>query len=598
MTVGGDFLTQSGTFGEGDFSLFARWSVQGRFLVKDGAFDLRAMGSLGRKGAGLVIEAFDARITAEAMGSVDLAALVNPTIARFPFTGSEWELGYTLDTSAAIRAVTGDVTLHGDSPFYNLTTSFMRLEKVLPATFEVRAGGDITVLSEFALAPSPTGNLTLVAGGDIDGTYKRPGGSPERALFAMSDMDPSRVYGYQKNFRVGDLFNRYLHAPTVLHADDARGSVIEAGGDIRNLQLYLPESVRIAAGRDVRDIYLFGQNVRAGDVSAVVAGRNVLFSASAGGNFDTGIEMAGPGTLVVQAGDSIDLGTTKGIQSIGSTFNPILGVKGSDLVVAAGFGNLLEPGAVADCFETLRDAGKEYSRLLAEGRTAEARLIIEQVRGEAIEPFLVPSSLESPGRILMTMSQISTTSGADDIYVLAAGDLNVGKSTFFTDEQQRKGTGIYTAAGGAVNVFSFHDINVNESRVMTFRGGDITLWSDLGNINAGRGSKTAVSATPPRVVPFGDSFILVFDPPALGSGVRAVTYDPDGVTGPLVEPPAGDIYLFAPEGFIDAGEAGIAGTNVFLGATQVLNVENITFTAGSVAWTDPPPKVSWPNGSR
>jgi hypothetical protein len=47
-------------------------------------------------------------------------------------------------------------------------------------------------------------------------------------------------------------------------------------------------------------------------------------------------------------------------------------------------------------------------------------------------------------------------------------------------------------------------------------------------------------------------------------------------------PPPGDIYMFAPKGIIDAGEAGIAGGKVTLGATQVLNTKNISFSAGSV----------------
>jgi hypothetical protein len=61
-----------------------------------------------------------------------------------------------------------------------------------------------------------------------------------------------------------------------------------------------------------------------------------------------------------------------------------------------------------------------------------------------------------------------------------------------------------------------------------------------------------------------------------------LTYDPDGIEGPLKEPVYGDIYLFAPKGIIDAGEAGISGGKVFLGATQVLNVQNIAFSVGSV----------------
>jgi hypothetical protein len=80
----------------------------------------------------------------------------------------------------------------------------------------------------------------------------------------------------------------------------------------------------------------------------------------------------------------------------------------------------------------------------------------------------------------------------------------------------------------------------------------------------------------------GDVLVVQFDPPAVGSGIRALTYDPDGIEGPQKEPPPGDIYLFAPTGIIDAGEAGISGGKVFLGATQVLNAQNISFAFGSV----------------
>jgi filamentous hemagglutinin len=187
---------------------------------------------------------------------------------------------------------------------------------------------------------------------------------------------------------------------------------------------------------------------------------------------------------------------------------------------------------------------------------------------------------DGSGNISMTSSQISTVGGKDDLFVLARSRVDVGKSTF---DQNTQGTGIFTAAGGGINAFSGGDFNVNESRVMTFMGGDITIWSDQGNINAGRGSKTTVSATPPKLIDMGGgNFQLVFQPPAVGSGIRALTFDPDGGTGPLQAPPAGDIYLFAERGSIDAGEAGIAGNRLVLGAEQVLNAQNISFSAGSV----------------
>jgi hypothetical protein len=116
---------------------------------------------------------------------------------------------------------------------------------------------------------------------------------------------------------------------------------------------------------------------------------------------------------------------------------------------------------------------------------------------------------------------------------------------------------------------------------MTFRGGDITTWSEFGDINAGRGSKTAINVQPPRVLREFDengvlvSVRLVFQAPSVGSGIRTLTYDPDGLAGPLEAPLAGDVFLFAPQGIIDAGEAGIAGRNVILGATEVVNAQNI-----------------------
>lgn len=582
IATGGNFRAQSGVFGEGDFSLFSGGTIRGRFMVKDGDGSFLSMGSFGGGTTGSVIEAFDAHIDVRAQGNVDMAAIVNPTIARSLFTGLEWELGYTEDTSVRLFSAAGSVSLYGDSPFYNLVPSAARLERVLPGTLEIEAAGDIRILNEMALAPSRHGNLQLIAGGNIDGAYRGSGGAPVRGLIAMSDMDPSEVYGYRRGFAVSELFSRYAHGKSLLHEGDTKSSLLRAGGSITDLQLYMAESVLLHADRDVRDVFLFGQNVRPRDLTGVLAGGSIVFSSALGATDDTGIEVAGPGTVHIQAIDSIDLGRSKGFRSVGNAYNPILGEKGSDLIVAAGFQNLLDRDWVPVFFDGAREAGKNYSLLMKEGDVEGAHKLLEHFREESIQPHLAPNSPSSPGRINMTTSQISTTATDSDIFVLAGGEINVGKSTFFTDEQERQGTGIYTAAGGAINVFSHRDINVNESRVMTFRGGDITFWSDRGNINAGRGSKTAVSATPPKLTKIGDIWVLVFNPPALGSGVRAVTFDPDGVEGPMVEPPAGDVYLFAPEGVIDAGEAGIAGTNVFLGATQVLNVENISFTAGSV----------------
>jgi hypothetical protein len=154
---------------------------------------------------------------------------------------------------------------------------------------------------------------------------------------------------------------------------------------------------------------------------------------------------------------------------------------------------------------------------------------------------------------------------------------NVGKSTFYESSAQ-KNTGAYTAQGGDINIFSRGDVNVNESRLMTFYGGDITVWSDEGIINAGRGSKTAINPSQSLKVKRDDgTYITRFSPPSVGSGVRAMTYN---AGNGKAQPEAGDITLVAR--LVDAGEAGIYGGKVFIGADEVLNSTNISSVGVSV----------------
>jgi hypothetical protein len=254
------------------------------------------------------------------------------------------------------------------------------------------------------------------------------------------------------------------------------------------------------------------------------------------------------------------------------------------LIVASGYTkDFSNAGADAAFFATLQKAGTEYSEDMAAGDTAEAAQVVAGARVDVIAPFFAKSATKGSGDIDMTTSQISTLTSSGGIFIFAGGTLNVGLTTFFTGASQIQNTGIFTAQGGAINIYANGDVNVNESRVMTFMGGDITAWSDEGSINAGLGSKTEVDATPPVLVQEQNGVTVVaFNPPPLGSGIRAVTYAPDGVDGPVPAPPAGNVYLFAPTGVINAGQAGIAGRNVILGAPVVLNAQNISFTQGAL----------------
>ena len=582
IDVGGDFLAQAGTFSTGDLKVTGKGNLDGRFLVREGAMGLYSLGNIGTGKAGVPIEAFDAGIEAVAMGTIELGAVVNPMLVHSVEIGV-WDLQYSKDTEVKLTAVTGDVSLTGKSFFYrNMTDSAEKRYGVLPPTVEINAGRDINISGDYVLAPASHGLLTLNADRDINGLIAETG---KRSFIKISDMDPADIYGLQNEDTENAFISGYTYSEEMNKIRTPEKVTIHAGRDILDLLLYSPKETEIRAGRDINDLYFRGQNLNDDDVTIIKAGEDIVFSAQRTATLNTGIELGGPGSLVLQAGNFLDLGTSEGVSTIGSNLNHWLGDHGSDLYIVAGTDKEITPEDVETFIHELRSAGVEYSGALsgANGDSGTgAEQLIEDTRENVIAPFFEGAE-KGVGTINMTESKINTDWGLDNIFIISTGDFNVGKTTF-PEQGVEKNTGVYTSAGGGINVYADGDINVNESRMMTFRGGDITAWSDMGNINAGRGSKTAVSAERGTLVRDRDTGLLVmeFKPPSVGSGIRAVTYDPDGVEGPLEPPLAGDIYLFAPEGVIDAGEAGIAGRNITLAATQVLNTANISASGQSV----------------
>ena len=588
IRAGGDFKGQLGAFGTGDLNLSSGGNVDGRFLVRNGKADLQAAGNFGRGIPDAAIEIFDSRFSLAALGDIYLGTALNPTVAGPEFLDG-WYLNYSEDASLRLWSVQGDIMLSGRSRYYPEDTSRQR---ILPPSVEIAAGRDIRLSNLFALTPSTHGSMRLVAGRDINGEYASGAGATlqvSRSSINMSDADPKALFGDHTGEVNSNgvliqhdamIFNPYEHALNPLHKPSGTQVAVSAGRDLKNLSLALPMQADITAAGDIRDFYFLGQNLNASDVTRIRAERDILFQTFAN-SFKGGVEWGGPGFLSIQAANSIDLGNSQGIQSVGNQYNTALGVKGCNVGLVVGYDVDLSESQIQQFFSSIRELGTEYSNLLASGDRKSVFEKIEQIRKEVIQSTL-GATASGTGNIEMISSQINNSGGPDNLSLIAAGPINVGRSTFLTDENTLRRTGIFTAAGGEINLFSQTDINVNESRVMTFRGGNITAYTDSGNINAGRGSKAAISTEPPKKVPFQDTFIIVFEPPAVGSGIRTLTYDPDGFEGPLKEPLAGDLFLFAPKGIIDAGEAGIVGRNVILGATQVLNAQNISFAVGSV----------------
>jgi filamentous hemagglutinin len=137
-------------------------------------------------------------------------------------------------------------------------------------------------------------------------------------------------------------------------------------------------------------------------------------------------------------------------------------------------------------------------------------------------------------------------------------------------------TGIFTVRGGAIRSLVKTDFLVNQGRVFSLGGGDITLISQFGNIDAGRGTKTATSAPPPLLTTdaSGNTKIDISGSIA-GSGIATLSTSDNQAPS--------NVYAVAPRGIFDAGDAGVRSTGaVDIQASIVLNAGNIA-ASGAVS---------------
>jgi len=160
------------------------------------------------------------------------------------------------------------------------------------------------------------------------------------------------------------------------------------------------------------------------------------------------------------------------------------------------------------------------------------------------------------GNISLSSSQVKTLQGSAISVFTPNGGVNVGQlSASALSSRSAADLGIVTAAGGDVNVLVRDDVAVNTSRIFTLVKGDEVIWSSLGNVDAGRGAKTA-TATPTPVYYIDDQGLVQVDISSAISG--------NGISA------TGTAHIAAPKGEINAGDAGISATQGLDLAAQVI----------------------------
>lgn len=496
-----------------------------------------------------------------------------------------------------------------------------------PLAYANFAGRTLTALRESALDPF----------GSINPLYKETGAFTGQAASIVT--------------------KQALHGSSLLHAADSEPVRIYAGGgDVTGFTLFSPKAAQVVAANDITDVAFYIQNVAADDISIIAAGRDIVPNNAnaarrsvandpARGNFlgdllsstVTGVntnvlpgdlQINGPGVLEVLAGRNVDLGTEAnlsngtglGITSIGNARNPNLPSDGSDLIVLAGVGG---PGGVGPALGLSRSAldftsftsaatteglaSAYLEKLGAAGLgalTEEQRAIVgleifyrtlrdagrgfattgSYAAGDAAVAALFGGSTGT-GEIFTRARDIRTSVGGAISLLAAGGGVTLASDIFGNPLTP---PGIVTEFGGAISIFTDTGVDIGQARIFTLRGGDILMWSTTGDIAAGTAPKTVVTAPPTRVVIDSTSADVQTDLGGLATGGGI------GVLASVEGVMAGDVDLIAPQGVVDAGDAGIRSTgNLNIAATAVLNASNIQ-VAGTSAGVPAAPTVSVP----
>ncbi len=603
--IGADVAGQASLLGVGDADVAL---VAGNSLQVDNVFD-----------PGLVAQAtgqFDVLLAFNPnLKGIDTLFLSQSDNARLAMTSLAGDAVYRATTTTVLDRL----SLRG--PVNSSETDTLIGRNIVPARFALQSmEGSVRVETpRLSSLPAADGYIRMLAGKDIvlDSSLALVQADanlsllPDRRFPLVLPGDANASDQLVKFLTSGDSL---FHALTPIHANSTQfNQLVARNGDIRRSgsesatsSLVFSNQTRLVAGRDILGLNVNIQHASASHISLVSAGRDIrqaTLRESTGqltGNDNRVYTIAGPGQLQFRAGRSIDLGASAGIMSIGDTANTVLPDDGASISVLAGYTGEpdyaafmeryidtddtylpqlraflasieVDPAGNMDARAALRDIDPLqrnrfltrvlFSELKASGiqATGGASPTGDYSRGFEAIGILFPTP-NPEGRLDIKLSKIFTLDGGDIDLLMPGGLINGGATSNAALTKEADELGVVTGRSGNISAFVDGDFLVNQSRVFALNG-DLLMWSSNGDIDAGRGSKTALASPAPetRIDPKTGQTIVEFPPNISGSGLS-------GVNG----------FLFAPRGRINAGDAGIQATgNLTLGAVEVIGADNI-----------------------
>ncbi|RQS65156.1 filamentous hemagglutinin N-terminal domain-containing protein [Burkholderia sp. Bp8963] len=633
-----------------------------------------------------VLAVQDGIFNVSARQGVDIGAVMNPSytsgsVGRYmQYADGQ---GYSSTSAVDVLSTTGDVQ------FGTLGNYLVGGGTVMPASLNLTAlTGGITVESSGMLYPSAVGQLNLIADQTVN---LSSAGIDASGTFGMSDSDPAAMPSPTQPHAIANA-----HGTSALHANDTEpvriyslnGSIVDglppAAGDasggayLKLVKVAVGKPALIQAGQDIVNLAFEGQNLRAADVTRIVAGRDIYDTPAV--EVDVGapqLVLAGPGTFDIEAGRDIGpltnqaqlyasmragyRATPTGIDAIGNADNPALPHESANINVLFGVGPGVDNAAFISAyidpasavpgvpsatsaliaFMEQYDAGQVVDTGLAKDKQAAQQsvgtltaadawkqfqalptyvqqLFAEQVlfsvlsrvgldyndsaspyyqqyaRGYQAINTLFPSALGytannlgggsnganklvTTGNLDIRSTTIQTQQGGNISILGPGGRALVGSTSAppaivgsYGKVVAGPGTmGILTLEQGDIDIFTDQSVLLAQSRIFTEQGGNMTIWSSNGDINAGKGSKSVADTPAPNYVCDPNHYCTIdARGEVTGAGIATLQTIPGA--------PVSDANLIAPRGTVDAGDAGIrVSGNLNVAALHVANADNI-----------------------
>lgn len=644
VQVGNKWPGATGAYGAdpGNVTIEAGRNVRGNFLVRNGVGKIVAGQDAGTAGNPLGLNLVNGSWDVFATRDLYLSEVRNPagTFDSFKRTAPNGErvafLGdYASD--AQVRLVAGDgIALLGQN--LPRTTANRNSKPIYPASLSLQAGaGGIEIRESLTLAPSPWGELSIITtdGGSLFGVPSQT----QAPLLVMSDSDSFNSLTWPQ-----------VHALVPLHLQDTHPTRVSISGNLRDLTLVIPEMAEISVGGNAYNFNYSGLNLKADAVTQIQVAGDLSYrgnrTATSPLNEVPNFAALNPDyserpDLFPRFSYDVDKKTLSftgrmtqadynflmhpKVLGFDSSGRPLVDAQGAPIYVDAPIPFLasVDQTQLTELFNASQDATVTGAGLnLAGGGKyrVEARNIdlgiSEGITSDAPSLGLSALGLTSPDLVVvaredlsMTASKIAAVGPGGGISITAGGSIDVGGPDSASLDRAK---GIFTFGGGSIDVRAGQNVDVNGSRIATYDGGNISVLSSEGHIDAGEGGQGSVTIK--GFVTEADGHLREITTTIPGSGILATSLPggnarPGDVSlvaergdiraskGGVVQlafnnaTDAGRIRITALEGNIDAGKSGIIGGDVGLDAPKgavaglVVASQNVNITGQSFSGT-------------